>query len=86
MKRGRSSSAAAVAGGGDQPREADELRVELLVERPRAALGGLDRAERARDVGAEGVVLRGVDLAARRQEMTSAAAMISAVPIAVPTV
>ena len=58
----------AVAGRGDEAREADELGVELLVERPRAALGGLDRAERARDVGAEGVVLRGVDLAARREE------------------
>ena len=34
----------AVAGGGDEAREADELGVELLVERPRAALGGLDRA------------------------------------------
>ena len=53
---------------GDEAGEADELRVELLVERPRRALGRLHRLERARDVGAEGVVLRLVDRAARREE------------------
>ena len=53
---------------GDEPREADQLRVELLVERPRGALGGLHRLQRARDVGTEGVVLRLVDRAARREQ------------------
>ena len=53
---------------GDQAGEADELRVELLVERARGALGGLDRVERARDVGAERVVLRLVDVPARGEQ------------------
>ena len=57
-----------VGRGGDEAGEADELRVELLVERARGALSGLDRLERARDVGAERVVLRLVDLAARREQ------------------
>ena len=55
-------------GLGDEPREADELRVELLVEHARGALGRVDRLQRARDVGAVRVVLRPVDLAARRQQ------------------
>ena len=44
--------------GRDEPREADELRVELLVERAAGAPHGRDGVERARDVGAVGVVLR----------------------------
>ena len=51
-----------VAGRGDEAGEADELRVELLIERPGPPSRRLDRLERARDVGAEGVVLRRVDL------------------------
>ena len=66
--RGRSSTGGRPAGRGDEPREADELRVELLVERVAGAPDGLDRVERARDVGAVGVVLRRVDRAARRQQ------------------
>ena len=58
----------APGGRGDQPGEADELRVELLVERRAGAPHGGDGVERARDVGAVGVVLRLVDLAARREQ------------------
>ena len=54
--------------GGDEAREADELRVELLVERLAGAPDRRDRVERARDVGAVGVVLRRVHLAARREQ------------------
>ena len=57
-----------VGRGGDEAGEADELRVELLVERPGRPLGRLDRLERARDVRAEGVVLRRVDRAAGREQ------------------
>ncbi len=53
---------------GDQAGEADELRVELLVEGSCAVLRGLDGIQRARDVGAEGVVLGLVDVAARGEE------------------
>ena len=53
---------------GDQAGEADELRVELLVERLAGAPHGGDGVERARDVGAVGVVLRLVDLPARREQ------------------
>ena len=68
MRRGRSSSAGRFGGRVDEAGEADELRVELLVERLRRALRGLHGLERARDVGAEGVVLRLVDRAARREQ------------------
>ena len=52
----------------DEAGEADELRVELLIERLRGLLGGLNGLERARDVGPERVVLRLVDLPTRREE------------------
>ena len=52
----------------DEAGEADKLRVELLVERAGGLLGRLDGLQRARDVAAEGVVLRGVNLTARREE------------------
>ena len=68
VSRGLPASGGAVGGLGDQAREADELRVELLVEHAGGALGGVDRLQRARDVGAVGVVLRAVDLAARREQ------------------
>ena len=45
-------------GIGDEPREADELGVELVVEARRGEPQGLQRLERARDVRAVGVVLR----------------------------
>jgi hypothetical protein len=44
--------------GDDEPREADELRVELLVERAGRAADRLDRLQRAWDVRPVGVVLR----------------------------
>ena len=58
----------AVGRRGDEPGEPDELRVELLVERAAGAAHGRDGVERARDVGAVGVVLGRVDLPARRQQ------------------
>ncbi len=51
-----------------QPREADELRVELLVEGVAGPPDRCHRVQRARDVGAVGVVLRGVHGAAWRQQ------------------
>ena len=68
MTRGRPSIGGRVRGLRDEAREADELRVELLLQRPRGALHGGGGVERARDVGAVGVVLRLGDLAARRQQ------------------
>ena len=68
MIRGAVDQRRALGRAGDQAREADELGVELLVERLRGALRRLDGLERARDVGAEGVVLRLVDRAARGEE------------------
>ena len=56
------------AGVDHQPREADELRVELLVEHAGRAPRRLDRLQRARDVRAVGVVLRVGDLAAGRDQ------------------
>ena len=52
----------------DQPREPDELLVQLLRDRARGALGLLDRPQRDRDVGSVRVVLGVGDLAARRQQ------------------
>ena len=43
---------------GDESRQADELRVELVVEARRGQPQGLQRLQRARDVRAVGVVLR----------------------------
>src|SRR5215211_4776956 len=58
----------AARGRRDQASEPDELRVELLVERAARAADGRDSVERARDVGAVGVVLRRVHLPARREQ------------------
>ena len=65
---GWSASGVRAAGLDHQPREADELRVELLVEHAGRALRGLDGLQRARDVRAVGVVLRVGDLAAGRDQ------------------
>ncbi len=66
--RGEPSTGGAAGRRADEPGQPDELRVELLVERAAGAAHGRDRVERARDVGAVGVVLGRVDLPARRQQ------------------
>ena len=58
----------AVGGRGDEARDADELLVELVVERLRGGAERLQRAQRRRHLGAVGVVLRRVDARARRQQ------------------
>ena len=61
-------SGGAVGGRGDEPRDADELLVDLVVERARGRAERLERAQRGRHLGAVGVVLRAVDVRARRQQ------------------
>ena len=65
---GTPAQSRALAGRGHQAGEADELAVELVAQRTRAGLRRLDRAQRARDVRAMGVVLRRPEIAAGRQQ------------------
>ena len=75
--------AAPPAGGDDEAGEADQLRVELLVEDAARPARRLDGLERSRDVRAVGVVLRVGDLArAAGSATTSATPMPRLVTIA----
>ena len=68
MSRGRSSSAGRLAGAVTRRARPTSCASSSWSSALRRALRGLDGLERARDVGAEGVVLRLVDRAARREQ------------------